>query len=217
MPGMTAYFGLLERGKPLAGDTVFVSAASGTVGTTVGQIAKLNGCRVIGSAGGAAKCRWLVDAMGFDAAFDYKTESAAVALKRLAPSGVDVYFDNVGGEMLDGVLLNLARGARVVLCGALSRYNARYSAQREEGSYAGIQNYLKLISARGTMNGIIVFDFFADWPKATAEIAGWMKAGHIRPTEHVEVGIEKFPDALVALFAGAHTGKQLVKVPTLGG
>lgn len=204
MPGMTAYFGLLERGKPVAGNTVFVSAASGTVGTTVGQIAKLKGCRVVGSAGGAEKCRWLVDEMGFDAAFDYKSESAAVALKRVAPNGVDVYFDNVGGDMLDAVLLNLARGARVVLCGALSQYN--------EGGYAGPRNYMKLIMARAMMNGIIVFDFFPQWPRATAEIAGWIKAGHIRPTEHIEVGIEKFPQALVALFAGAHTGKQLVQV-----
>jgi NADPH-dependent curcumin reductase CurA len=208
MPGMTAYFGLLERGQPVAGNTVFVSAASGTVGTTVGQIAKLKGCRVIGSAGGEAKCKWLVDEMGFDAAFDYKAESAAVALKRLAPSGVDIYFDNVGGDMLDGVLLNLARGARVVLCGALSQYN--------EGSYAGPKNYMKLITARGTMNGIIVFDFFPRWPRATAEIASWIKSGHVRPTEHIEIGIETFPSALVALFAGAHTGKQLVEVANVG-
>ena len=204
MPGMTAYFGLLERAQPVAGNTVFVSAASGTVGTTVGQIAKLKGCRVIGSAGGAEKCRWLVEEMGFDAAFDYKSESAAVALKRLCPTGVDIYFDNVGGDMLDDVLLNLARGARVVLCGALSQYN--------EGGYSGPRNYMKLIMARATMNGIIVFDFFGQWPKATAEIAAWLKEGKLKATDHVELGIERFPIALVALFRGAHTGKQLVQV-----
>ena len=204
MPGMTAYFGLLLRAQPVAGDTVFVSAASGTVGTTVGQIAKLKGCRVIGSAGGPEKCRWLVEEMGFDAAFDYKSESAAVALKRLCPSGVDIYFDNVGGDMLDGVLLNLARGARVVLCGALSQYN--------EGGYAGPRNYMKLIMARATMNGIVVFDFIAQWPRATAEIAAWLKDGKLKPTENIEVGIEAFPQALVALFKGTNTGKQLVKV-----
>lgn len=208
MPGMTAYFGLLERGKPVAGNSVFVSAASGTVGATVGQIAKLKGCRVVGSAGSAEKCRWLVEEMGFDAAFDYKSESAAVALKRLQPNGVDVYFDNVGGDTLDGVLLNLARGARVVLCGALSMYNT----QCHEGGNAGLRNYMKLIMARATMNGIVVFDFFPQWPQATAEIAGWLKSGQLHAAEHIEVGIEKFPQALVALFAGAHKGKQLVQV-----
>jgi NADPH-dependent curcumin reductase len=203
MPGMTAYFGLLDRAKPVAGETVFVSAASGTVGSAVGQIAKLKGCRVIGSAGSAEKCAWLVNEMGFDAAFDYKREDPAAALKRLAPEGVHVYFDNVGGDMLDAALLNLARGARVVLCGALSAYN---------DSYSGIKNYIKLLSARGTMNGIIVFDDMPNWPAASREMAQWLREGKLKAPEHITQGIENFPTALVELFAGAHSGKQLVKV-----
>jgi NADPH-dependent curcumin reductase len=203
MPGMTAYFGLLDRAAPIAGETVFVSAASGTVGSAVGQIAKLKGCRVIGSAGSADKCAWLVDEMGFDAAFDYKREPAADALKRLAPEGIHIYFDNVGGDMLDAALGNLARGARVVLCGALAAYN---------DAYAGPKNYIKLISARGSMNGIIVFDYMPQWPAASKEMAQWCHAGKLKSPEHVSHGIESFPDALVALFAGAHSGKQLVKL-----
>jgi NADPH-dependent curcumin reductase CurA len=203
MPGMTAYFGLLERGQPQAGDTVFVSAASGTVGLAVGQIAKLKGCRVVGSAGGEAKCKWLVNEMGFDGAFDYKAEPATDALKRLAPEGIHVYFDNVGGEMLDAALGSLARGGRVVLCGALAAYN---------GTYIGPKNYVKLISARGTMNGIIVFDFMPQWPAATRQMAAWLAEGKLKAPTHITEGIENFPQALVDLFTGKHTGKQLVKL-----
>jgi len=204
MPGMTAYFGLLERARPVAGDTLFVSGAAGTVGTMVGQIAKIHGCRVVGSAGSDEKCAWLVDEMGFDAAFNYKTESPAVALKRLCPAGMNIYFDNVGGDMLDAALLNLARGARVVICGALSQYN--------EGHYAGPRNYMKLLTARATMNGIIVFDFFEQWQTAARQIAAWLKAGRLKSVEHIESGIARFPAALIDLYAGKHVGKVLVKI-----
>ncbi|MCE2990429.1 MAG: NADP-dependent oxidoreductase [Burkholderiales bacterium] len=203
MPGMTAYFGLLRQAKPVAGETVFVSAASGTVGSTVGQLAKLMGCRVVGSAGSDEKCRWLVDTLGFDAAFNYKVGNLAQALKQHAPEGIHIYFDNVGGEMLDAALANLARGARVVLCGALSAYN---------DAYAGPKNYIKLITARGTMNGIIVFDFMDEWPTATQQMAIWLAEGRLKSPEHISLGIGSFCSALIELFSGAHTGKQLVKV-----
>ncbi len=205
MPGMTAYFGLLRQAKPRAGENVFVSAASGTVGSTVGQLAKLSGCRVVGSAGSDEKCRWLIDELGFDAAFNYKHGNLTQALKQHAPEGIHVYFDNVGGEMLDAALANLARGARVVLCGALSAYN---------DAYAGPKNYIKLMTARGTMNGIIVFDFMDEWPAATQEMAAWLAEGRIKSPEHISVGISSFGTALIELFNGAHTGKQLVRVKT---
>jgi NADPH-dependent curcumin reductase CurA len=203
MPGMTAYFGLLRQAQPIAGETVFVSAASGTVGSTVGQLAKLHGCRVVGSAGTDEKCRWLVEALGFDAAFNYKSADLAASIKTHIPEGIGVYFDNVGGAMLDAALANLARGARVVLCGALSAYN---------DAYAGPKNYIKLISARATMTGIIVFDFMNEWPAATQQMGAWLAAGSLKAPEHISVGIESFPAALLDLFSGAHTGKQLVRV-----
>jgi NADPH-dependent curcumin reductase CurA len=203
MPGMTAYFGLLDKGQPQAGEVVFVSGAAGVVGTTVGQIARLKGCRVIGSAGSDEKCRYLVEA-GFDAAFNYKTEGTDAALKRLAPGGVHIYFDNVGGDTLDAALLNLARGARVVICGALSQYN--------ESAYAGPKNYMKILTARGILTGLIVFDYALQWPTAVRELAGWLREGKVSTREVIEPGLKHFPDALVRLYQGGAFGKLLVAV-----
>ena len=203
MPGMTAYFGLLDKGQPHAGEVVFVSGAAGVVGTTVGQIAKIKGCRVIGSAGSDEKCRYLVEA-GFDAAFNYKTEDTDAALKRLAPGGVHIYFDNVGGDTLDAALLNLARGARVVICGALSQYN--------ESAYVGPKNYMKILTARGILTGLIVFDYALQWPTAVRELAGWLREGKVSTREVIEPGLKHFPDALVRLYQGGAFGKLLVAV-----
>ncbi len=203
MPGMTAYFGLLDKGQPQTGEVVFVSGAAGVVGTTVGQIAKLKGCQVIGSAGSDEKCRYLTEA-GFDAAFNYKTEDSDAALKRLAPGGIHIYFDNVGGDTLDAALLNLARGARVVICGALSQYN--------ESAYAGPKNYMKILTARGILTGIIVFDYASQWPAAVRELAGWLREGSVSTREVIEPGLANFPSALVRLYQGAAFGKLLVAV-----
>jgi hypothetical protein len=206
LTGMTAYFGLLEVGRPQEGDTVVVSGAAGAVGSVAGQIAKLKGCRVVGIAGGEEKCRWLVDELGFDAAVDYKAEDVRAALKQHAPKGVDVYFDNVGGEILDAVLTRLARGARVVICGAISQYNAT-------GSVQGPKNYLSLLVARASMTGMVVFDYADRYAEAAAEMAGWLQDGRLTTREHVvQGGIEAFPDTLLKLFAGENVGKLVLQV-----
>ena len=205
MPGMTAYFGLLARGLPKAGQTVFVSAAAGMVGSLVGQIAKMKGCRVVGSAGGAAKCAYLINDLGFDVAIDYKNEDLTDALKTACPNGIDVFFDNVGGETLDAGLANLARGARVVICGAVSQYNNTTAIH-------GPKNYLKIVSARGTMTGLIVFDFLKEYPKAVRDISKWLKHGKLHYQEHIEEGIERFPEVLQMLFTGDNCGKLILRV-----
>jgi NADPH-dependent curcumin reductase CurA len=206
MTGMTAYFGLLDTGKLKEGDTVVVSGAAGAVGSVAGQIAKIKGARVIGIAGGEKKCRWLIDELGFDAAVDYKTQDVRRALREDAPEGVDVYFDNVGGEILDAVLTRLARGARIVICGAVSQYNAT------EGVY-GPANYMSLLVARASMTGMLVFDYAARYPQATAEIAGWMRDGRLISREDIlDGGVSAFPDALLALFAGENIGKLVLRV-----
>ncbi|MEA2306512.1 MAG: hypothetical protein QOH43_3792 [Solirubrobacteraceae bacterium] len=206
LTGMTAYFGLLEVGRPQEGDTVVVSGAAGAVGSVAGQIAKLKGCRVVGIAGGEEKCRWLVDELGFDAAVDYKAEDVRAALKQHAPKGVDVYFDNVGGEILDAVLTRLARGARVVICGAISQYNAT-------GSVQGPKNYLSLLVSRASMTGMVVFDYADRYAEAAAEMAGWLQDGRLTTREHVvQGGIEAFPDTLLKLFAGENVGKLVLQV-----
>jgi NADPH-dependent curcumin reductase CurA len=206
MTGMTAYFGLLDTGKLKEGETVVVSGAAGAVGSVAGQIAKIKGCRVIGIAGGEEKCRWLIDDLGFDAAIDYKTQDVARALREAAPDGVDVYFDNVGGEILDAVLTRLARGARIVLCGAISQYNAT-------GGVRGPANYMALLVARGSMTGMLVFDYADRYPEAAGEIAGWMREGRLLSREDiVEGGVSAFPDALLKLFAGENTGKLVLRV-----
>ncbi len=206
MTGMTAYFGLLDTGKLKEGETVVVSGAAGAVGSVVGQIAKIKGARAIGIAGGEEKCGWLTDELGFDATIDYKTEDVRRALRERAPDRVDVYFDNVGGEILDAVLTRLARGARIVICGAVSQYNSTEGVR-------GPANYLSLLVARASMTGMVVFDYAAQFPQAMSEIAGWMADGKLVSREHVlEGGVSAFPDALLALFAGENIGKLALRV-----
>ncbi len=206
--GMTAYFGLLDIGRPQPGDTVVVSGAAGAVGSIAGQIAKLKGCRVVGIAGGAQKCAWLLDELGFDAAIDYKAADLSSALREHAPDGVDVYFDNVGGEILDAVLTKLARGARIVICGAISQYNAT-------GPVSGPANYLSLLVRRARMEGFVVFDYADRYAEAGAELAGWIADGSVTAREDVVDGaIEDFPDALLMLFSGANAGKLVLRIAT---
>lgn len=206
MTGLTAYFGLLDVAKVRQGETVVVSGAAGAVGSVVGQIAKIEGARAIGIAGGAEKCRWLVDELGFDAAIDYKSQDVRRALREHAPKGVDVFFDNVGGEILDVALTRLARGARIVICGAVSQYNATESVR-------GPSNYLSLLVFRATMTGMVVFDYADRFGEAIAAIAGWMREGRIVSREHiVDGGVEAFPDTLLKLFAGENTGKLVLRV-----
>ncbi|MEV4641409.1 NADP-dependent oxidoreductase [Actinoplanes sp. NPDC049548] len=205
MPGMTAYFGLLDIGRPEAGQTVVVSGAAGAVGSVVGQIAKLKGCRVIGIAGGEAKCRLVVEEFGFDACIDYKSQDVRKALREVAPDGVDVYFDNVGGDILDAVLTRLARGARIVICGAISQYNATEPK--------GPANYMSLLVNRASMTGMVVFDYADRYAEAAAEMSGWLAAGKLRSLEDVvDGGVEAFPDTLLKLFKGENTGKLVLKV-----
>ena len=205
MPGMTAYFGLLDVGQPKPGDTVVVSGAAGAVGQTVGQLAKVKGCRAVGIAGGRAKCDWVVNELGFDACIDYKGGSVRDGLKEHCPDGVDVYFDNVGGEILDHVLAKLARGARIVICGAISQYNATSAVQ-------GPKNYLSLLVNRARMQGMVVFDYADRYPQAIAELAGYLKDGRMTSREDVVEGIDKFPEALLKLFSGENFGKLVLQV-----
>ncbi|HTA14901.1 MAG TPA: NADP-dependent oxidoreductase, partial [Solirubrobacteraceae bacterium] len=204
MPGMTAYFGLLEVGVPKEGETVVVSGAAGAVGSVVGQIAKLKGCRVVGIAGGPEKCKWIVDELGFDAAIDYKAEDVNVALREHCPEGVDVYFDNVGGEILDAVLARLARGARVAICGAISQYN--------NDTFRGPSNYMSLLVNRARMEGFVVVDYMGRAGEAMQEMAGWIADGRLIAREDVVEGFESFPEALLKLFAGENVGKLVLKV-----
>ena len=207
--GLTAYFGLLDVGRASAGDTVVVSAAAGGVGSVAGQIARIRGCRAIGIAGGPDKCRWLVDDLGFDAAVDYKAEDVARRLGELAPDGVDIFLDNVGGAILDAVLLHLARGARVVLSGGLSQYNADETR--------GPSNYLQLLGARASMIGFLTPDYAGRYPQARAELAGWLRDGRLISREQIiEGGVRAFPDALLKLYAGANHGKLIVAVAPPG-
>jgi NADPH-dependent curcumin reductase len=203
MTGLTAYFALLDTGKARAGDTVVVSGAAGAVGSVAGQIAKIKGCRVIGIAGGPEKCRTVVEEFGFDAAIDYRAGNVRRALREHAPDGVDVYFDNVGGDILDDVLTRLARGARVVLCGAISQYN--------ETAARGPANYQMLIVARASMTGMLVFDYADRYGEALAEMAGWYKDGRLVSREQVVHGtVADFPGVLLMLFDGANTGKLIL-------
>jgi NADPH-dependent curcumin reductase CurA len=205
LTGLTAYFGLLDVGGAVAGNTVVVSAAAGGVGQVVGQIAKIKGCRAVGIAGGAAKCAFVRDELGFDAAIDYKSEKVRSALRETCPDRINVYFDNVGGEILDDALTWLARRARIVLCGAISQYN-------NTGPMRGPSNYMALLVDRARMEGFLVFDFFDRYPQAISEMAGWIREGRLRSREHIVDGIESFPDALLTLFTGANFGKLLLRV-----
>jgi len=207
MPGMTAYFGLLDVGKPNAGENVVVSGAAGAVGSVVGQIAKIRGCRAIGIAGGADKCRMLVEELGFDAAIDYKSEDVKAALKTHCPDGVHVYFDNVGGDILDAALARLARNARIVVCGAISQYN-------NTAPVKGPSNYLSLLVNRASMTGMVVFDYAERYGEAAREMAQWIAQGKLKAKEDVVPGgIDAFPEALLKLFKGENTGKLVLEVP----
>ncbi len=206
MPGMTAYFGLLDVGQPKAGETVVVSGAAGAVGQTVGQVAKQKGCRVVGIAGGKDKCEFVVNELGFAACIDYKNESVREGLKKHCPQGVDVYFDNVGGEILDDVLTRINMKARIIICGAISQYNNTTPVK-------GPANYLSLLVNRARMEGIVVFDYADRYHLAAAEMAKWMKEGSFKTREDiVEGGLEKFPEALLMLFEGKNFGKLILQV-----
>ena len=215
MPGMTGYFGLMDVGQPKPGETVVVSGAAGAVGQTVGQLAKAKGCRVVGIAGGTAKCDWVVKELGFDACIDYKSPAPAGAtkwdpvregLKQHCPDGVDIYFDNVGGEILDDVLARLARKARIIICGAISQYNNTTPVQ-------GPKNYLSLLVHRARMEGIVVFDYADRYHLAIAEMAAYLKDGRMKSKEDVvEGGVAAFPATLPKLFSGENFGKLVLKV-----
>ncbi|MDX6587403.1 MAG: hypothetical protein QOI31_1876 [Solirubrobacterales bacterium] len=199
--GLTAYFGLLDVGRPEPGQTVVVSGAAGSVGSIVGQIARIQGCRAIGIAGGPDKCRWLVEELGFDEAIDYKAGDLRASLKTKAPDGVDVFFDNVGGEVLDEVLRRLARGARVVISGAVSQYNATEAPR-------GPANYMQLLVTRSSMTGFVIFDYAKRFGEGGAQLAQWLQSGELRSREDVVHGdIDQFPDVLLRLFRGENTGK----------
>jgi NADPH-dependent curcumin reductase CurA len=204
--GMTAYFGLLDVGALAEGDTVVVSGAAGATGSAVGQIAKLSGAgKVVGLAGTDAKCRWIVDELGFDEAINYKTEPVAQRLHAACPKGIDLYFDNVGGEILDTCLAQIALRGRVVLCGAISTYNS-------EGKVPGPGNYRALIARRGRMEGFIILDYVSRFPEAQAAMFGWLAEGRLRQAEHIVEGLESAPDALNLLFTGGNTGKVIVRL-----
>jgi NADPH-dependent curcumin reductase CurA len=203
--GLTAYFGLLEVGKPKAGETVVVSGAAGATGSVVGQIARIQGCRAIGIAGGKDKCEWLVKEAGFDGAIDYKSEDVASRLRELCPKGIDVYFDNVGGAILDVCLAQLAMRGRVVLCGAIASYN-----DAELGP--GPKNYLNLLLKRGRMEGFIILDYLPRAAEGVMALFQWVKEGKIKHRVDVQHGLENAPRTLRRLFEGKNEGKQLLKI-----
>jgi len=205
MPGMTAYFGLTDIGRPNAGETVVVSAAAGAVGMTVGQVAKRLGCRVVGIAGGPDKCRYVVEELGFDACIDYKAGPIPAGLKQHCPQGVDIYFDNVGGDILDAVLARINLKARIVICGAISQYNNTTPVR-------GPANYLALLVNRARMEGMVVFDYAPRYPEAVQRLGAWLREGAIKSREHVVEGFERFPDTLTMLFEGKNFGKLVLKI-----
>lgn len=203
--GVTAWCGLFKVGRPVSGDTVLVSGAAGATGSIVGQLAKIAGCRVVGIAGGEDKCRWLVEEAGYDAAIDYKAGSVRAQIKQHCPRGVDVIFDNVGGSILNDMLGEIATGARVVICGGISRY--------ETGSLpAGPQNYFNLVFRRGTMAGFIVLDWASEFPAIRRRLEGFVKDGRLTWQEDIQHGFENAPDTLQRLFSGKNRGKQLLKL-----
>lgn len=206
LTGMTAYFGLLDIAEFKPGQTVLVSGAAGAVGSTVGQIAKALGGRVVGIAGGAEKCAYLTETLGFDAAIDYKSGDVGAAIRAALPNGADVFFDNVGGEILDHALANLAMKARVIICGAVSQYN-----NTEAG--AGPKNYRALLVKRARMEGMVVFDYVERFPEATKQLTEWLGSGQIVSVEDVVRGsIADFPATLMRLFEGKNTGKLVLEI-----
>jgi NADPH-dependent curcumin reductase CurA len=203
--GMTAYFGLLDVGQPKAGETVVVSGAAGAVGSIVGQIAKIKGCRAVGIAGSDEKCTWVTEDLGFDDCVNYRTESVAARLKQICARGIDVYFDNVGGEILDTVLTMINQRARIVLCGAISMYNAVELPP-------GPKNYIQLIIRRSRMEGFLVSDYLSRFPEGITQMMQWVAEGRVKYAEEIVEGLENAPMALNRLFTGANTGKLIVKI-----
>jgi NADPH-dependent curcumin reductase CurA len=216
MPGMTGYFGLMDVGRPVAGETLLVSGAAGAVGQTVGQLARIKGLRAVGIAGGPAKCEWVVKELGFDACIDYKAPAPAgvqrwdpvrEGLKQHCPNGVDIYFDNVGGDILDAALARINRKARIVICGAISQYN------NAGGAMVGPKNYMSLLVNRARMEGMVVFDYAERFPQAIAEMAGYLKDGRMKSREDVVTGgVRAFPATLLKLFSGENFGKLVLEV-----
>ena len=205
MPGMTAYFGILEVGKIKEGDIVLISGAAGAVGSVVGQIAKLKGCTVIGIAGGQEKCDYLKNELGFDEAIDYKNENIYSALKKKCPNGIDVFFDNVGGMILDAALSKLRMHAKVVICGAISQYNNKHKIN-------GPSNYLSLLVTRSSMQGMVVMDYTKEFGTAAKQMGIWMKEGKLKSREDIYEGIENFQETYNRLFSGKKNGKLVLKV-----
>jgi hypothetical protein len=205
MPGLTAYFGLLDIGRPEPGQTVVVSGAAGAVGSLVGQIAKLQGARAVGIAGGPQKCSYITNELGFDAAIDYKSQDVPAALREACPDRIDVYFDNVGGDILDAALAQLAYGARVVICGAISQYNVTDGMR-------GPSNYLSLLVNHASMTGFLVFQYASRYAEGARQMGEWVAAGKLKSREDVVEGIERFPEALLKLFEGTNDGKLVLAV-----
>jgi NADPH-dependent curcumin reductase CurA len=205
MPGLTAYFGLLDIGRPEPGQTVVVSGAAGAVGSLVGQIAKLQGARAVGIAGGPEKCSYITDELGFDAAIDYKNQDVPAALREACPNGIDVYFDNVGGEILDAALARLAFNARVVICGAISQYNSTEGMR-------GPANYMSLVVNHASMTGFLVFHYGSRYAEGARQLGEWVAAGKLKSREDVVSGIENFPDAFLKLFEGTNDGKLVLAI-----
>ena len=205
MPGMTAYFGILDVGAIKEGETVLVSGAAGAVGSVVGQIAKIKGCRVVGIAGGSEKCQYVVNELGFDACIDYKNQNVYKELRAAAPKGIDVYFDNVGGEILDIALTQIRRKARIVICGAISQYN-------NLGKVDGPSNYLSLLVNRARMEGMVVMDYTDRFGAAAKEMGQWMAAGQLKSREDIYHGIENFNETFQRLFSGEKLGKLVLKI-----
>lgn len=205
MPGMTAYFGIIKEGKIKSGDIVLVSAAAGAVGSLVGQIAKIKGCKVIGIAGGNEKCKYVKEELGFDEVIDYKNDNIYSALKKYCPDGIDVYFDNVGGEILEAALAKLRMNSRVVICGAISQYN-------NKSKMKGPSNYLSLLVNRATMKGMVVFDYKNDYPMAIKQISEWFEQGKLKSNESIFEGIDNFYEIFLKLFNGNKRGKLILKI-----
>ncbi|MHA7820489.1 MAG: NADP-dependent oxidoreductase [Erythrobacter sp.] len=203
--GLTAYCGLFKVGKPVAGDTVLVSGAAGATGSVVGQLAKIAGCRAVGIAGGPEKCRWLVEEAGYDAAIDYKAGDVKAQIKQHCPRGVDVIYDNVGGSILNDMLGQIATGARVVICGGISRY--------ETGNLpAGPENYFNLVFRRGSMAGFIVLDWASEFPAIRKRLESFVQDGRLAYQEDIQEGFENAPETLQRLFTGKNRGKQMLKI-----
>jgi NADPH-dependent curcumin reductase CurA len=204
MPGVTAWYGLMKIGEPKAGETVVVSAASGAVGSVVGQIAKLKGCRAIGIAGGPEKCAYVVDELGFDACIDYKSASLESALREAAPEGIDIYFENVGGRVLDAVLPLINAYARIPFCGYVSEYDT--------GNAYGVTGLKSLLTNRARLQGFIISEHLEIWQQATTELTGWLLAGSLRYRETIATGLESAPAAFIGMLQGRNFGKQLVRL-----